>query len=147
MSAKLAAVRTVPTSFESEQIRGKIKQIDLTLARQKMMKQLGWTQEKCDQIETEYKAFIYLNYVHPQKTLVPSHDVDQMWHAHILQTRKYQKDCMDNLGFFMHHTPYDGTNRITQEDREFTRDAYNSLSISYDMPAECSGDTTCDSGN
>lgn len=35
----------------------------------------------------------------------PSKIADMMWHAHILCTEQYQKDCMTLFGRFLHHRP------------------------------------------
>ena len=35
----------------------------------------------------------------------PSQDVDDFWHQHVLNTKKYALDCKNVLGFFLHHDP------------------------------------------
>lgn len=36
----------------------------------------------------------------------PTQDIDDFWHQHILNTFKYEKDCLEFLGFFLHHYPH-----------------------------------------
>jgi len=38
----------------------------------------------------------------------PPPDVDEIWHAHILDTRRYAQDCTKIFGTFHHHYPYFG---------------------------------------
>jgi hypothetical protein len=35
-------------------------------------------------------------------------DVDNFWHYHILDTKKYAVDCHNVFGYFLHHFPYVG---------------------------------------
>jgi hypothetical protein len=41
-------------------------------------------------------------------SVVPTHDIDEFWHQHILDTRKYAEGCQNALGQFLHHFPYFG---------------------------------------
>lgn len=65
----------------------------------------GWDKEYCDQVHREYLRFLALVYYHPDKQILPSSIIDVFWHAHILDTRKYQVDCQRTLGHFLHHHP------------------------------------------
>ena len=40
--------------------------------------------------------------------LPPSEEVDEFWHNHILDTRKYKQDCEQIFGFYLEHYPYFG---------------------------------------
>jgi hypothetical protein len=44
----------------------------------------------------------------PGGTIAPVVDVDEFWHYHILNTRKYAADCQEIFGYFLHHFPYAG---------------------------------------
>jgi hypothetical protein len=68
----------------------------------------GWTPEYADQVEVAYKRYLTLVAKYPDYTLAPTRDIDQFWHAHILDTRKYAEDCAEVFGFFLHHFPYLG---------------------------------------
>lgn len=39
-----------------------------------------------------------------------SDSVDPFWHAHILDTERYQSFCNEAVGYFMHHKPHDPDN-------------------------------------
>lgn len=67
----------------------------------------GWSLERCNEVEVRYKRFLYLSVKYPQ-AIIPSKEVDAMWHQHILDTRKYAEDCKATFGFFLHHFPYFG---------------------------------------
>lgn len=89
----------------------RIDAIDLTEVKQWLMlpkegdKGEGWCQARCDKTERRYKMFLKLRYLYPHLPLVPTIFIDVMWHHHVLLTRQYAKDCMQALGFFVHHQP------------------------------------------
>ncbi len=58
--------------------------------------------------EKEYRRFLSLKAWYPSVELVPNKLVDKVWHAHILDTMAYAKDCEKVFGFFLHHFPYFG---------------------------------------
>lgn len=68
----------------------------------------GWTLERAQQAIAHYRLFLTCCAVHPETALVPSTDVDQAWHCHILDTHKYQQDCLHCFGRFIHHNPHTG---------------------------------------
>ena len=68
----------------------------------------GWSREKVDRLELEYRRFLALTAKYPQEVIAPSADVDKFWHGHILDTMKYAEDCQRVFGFFLHHFPYFG---------------------------------------
>lgn len=37
--------------------------------------------------------------------LVPTREIDEFWHNHILYTREYARDCECIFGKFLHHDP------------------------------------------
>ena len=55
-----------------------------------------------------YKNFLYLNavYFKTGEDIIPSVDIDEIWHNHILDTHAYFKDCQNIFGEFLHHYPY-----------------------------------------
>ena len=69
----------------------------------------GWTLERAEHTERLYRRFLFLCHVYRHSdTIVPTTDVDEMWHQHILDTRKYADDCDRVFGHFIHHFPYLG---------------------------------------
>lgn len=84
--------------------------IDLSPIKFRISKdrKLNWTKEKIDFVEQQYRQFLTLWKIYPLEDLPPSEDVDEFWHAHILDTRKYFQDCEKIFGAYRHHFPYFG---------------------------------------
>jgi hypothetical protein len=67
-------------------------------------KGLGWTHEQTTSAIMRYMMFLLLSYLHPQITLVPTWEIDQVWHNHILHnTAKYVEDCKMWFGGVVNH--------------------------------------------
>jgi hypothetical protein len=68
----------------------------------------GWSRERVDAVEPEYRRFLVLMKTYPDEQVAPLADVDTFWHYHILDTLKYAEDCERIFGYFLHHFPYVG---------------------------------------
>lgn len=68
----------------------------------------GWSRSRAEEAEKWYKRFLKLCVLQDEK-VVPPGDVDEMWHCHLLHTRKYHEDCQRIFGHYLHHSPSDGT--------------------------------------
>jgi hypothetical protein len=68
----------------------------------------GWSVERTDAVEKEYRRFLCLMKLYPEEDTAPLVDVDTFWHYHILDTMKYAADCEQAFGYFLHHYPYVG---------------------------------------
>jgi hypothetical protein len=68
----------------------------------------GMTLAEADQLIAAYRCFLRLCAWYPQESVVPSGEVDEVWHTHILDTAKYAEDSHAVFGFFLHHFPYFG---------------------------------------
>ncbi|MGZ3184761.1 MAG: glycine-rich domain-containing protein [Telluria sp.] len=82
--------------------------LDLTKIKAKLMHTVhgeGWSRERADANELEYRRFLYLHKLFPNENIVPFKDVDTFWHYHILDTSNYAKDCDRLFGYFLHHVP------------------------------------------
>jgi hypothetical protein len=99
------------TTPRFEAVCAAVAKLDLSPIKFKLMHAAsgeGWSLEKADAMETEYRRFLCLMATHPDEVLAPSVDVDTFWHYHILDTMKYAADCEQAFGFFLHHYPYAG---------------------------------------
>ena len=88
-----------------------IAELDLEPIKVKLMHEEsgeGWSLEKVDAVEFEYRRFLYLMKMFPNEQTAPLMDVDIFWHYHILDTMKYAIDCENVFGYFLHHFPYIG---------------------------------------
>jgi hypothetical protein len=56
----------------------------------------------------ELARFYTLLLKYPQRRLCPSRFVDKVWHAHILDTIYYRRDCQNVFGRYLDHFPYFG---------------------------------------
>lgn len=102
-------MNAIKLNVSDKNILDKIFSLDLTPIKNRIKNPkvgLGWSDEKIDLVEKQYKAFLYLSYFNSDKILVPTNDIDDMWHTHILDTNKYIKDSNDIFGKYLHHYPY-----------------------------------------
>lgn len=88
-----------------------LQQLDLSRVIAKMREGAArtWSPERLNNAETEYRRMLAMKASYPDVALVPSEDVDEVWHTHILHTRQYAGDCQLLFGHFLHHEPNDGT--------------------------------------
>lgn len=96
----------------------KLKSLDLRLIAQKLMYPdygQGWTPSQVEGAIAHYKMFLHLLFLYPNSTIVPTQEIDQVWHQHILDTRKYAQDCEWLFGYFVHHYPYFGMGSDAQK--------------------------------
>jgi hypothetical protein len=102
----------------------------------------GWSPERANAVETEYRRFLYLMKAFPNVQTAPLVDVDTFWHYHILDTMKYARDCEQVFGYFVHHYPYLGMEgedgmEMQQQAGERMRELYEStFGESYVRAAE-----------
>lgn len=88
-----------------------ITDLDLEPIKVKLMHEAsgeGWSLQKANAVEFEYRRFLYLMKTFPHEQTAPLWDVDIFWHYHILDTMKYAADCDAVFGYFLHHFPYLG---------------------------------------
>ena len=102
-----------------------IENLDLEPIMVKVMdeEELGWSLAFTKQIAGEYRKYLVLCLENPEFPMVPSVYVDDFWHFHILDTMKYQEDCENIFGYFLHHFPYFGMR--SEEDANDLRKAWS----------------------
>jgi len=86
----------------------KLQALDLsTIAAYLMNPQngYGWTRQQAFRAIERYKTFLFISSLYPQTVLVPTQEIDHVWHCHILHTRKYRQDCEMLFGYFIDHEP------------------------------------------
>jgi len=64
-----------------------------------------WTEEDALLGLRLYKNFLILSRKYPDEIFVPSKEIDEFWHNHILATRQYHQDCEAIFGYYYHHDP------------------------------------------
>ena len=93
----------------TQQLNALVESIDLSMVKMKIRDPedgKGWTSEEADRVETLYKRFLFM--IALGNHVVPTKEIDAMWHFHILDTRAYAHDCQKVFGRFIHHFPYLG---------------------------------------
>jgi len=87
-----------------------VNTLDLERITQKVRHKLGWDAERANQAEQQYRHYLALLLVYPDKQIAPpSNDADEIWHGHILDTLAYHIDCQVLFGSYLHHYPSYGT--------------------------------------
>ncbi|WP_229519371.1 glycine-rich domain-containing protein [Massilia rhizosphaerae] len=109
-----------------------VMQLDLEPIKMKLMHASGqgWSLEKANAVEKEYRRFLCLMKMHPNEDTAPLVDVDTFWHYHILDTMKYAADCEQVFGYFLHHYPYVGMHG--EEDDQFRLDSGERMRTLYE---------------
>lgn len=74
-----------------------------------------WTPGTVMRAERGYRQFLKLSAKYPSVAIVPGEEVDQFWHAHILDTQRYASDCERLFGYVLHHNPYVGIDGADDE--------------------------------
>jgi hypothetical protein len=69
-----------------------------------------------------YRCFLSLCVLYPGTAIVPTRQLDHVWHTHMLDTAKYRTDCDHVFGQFMDHFPYAGLRG--DDDRRAWRDDF-----------------------
>ena len=65
-----------------------------------------WSDVELRIVESEYRSYLAQHKENPDDNVRPTKQVDVVWHAHIIHTRKYHADCQDYFGYYLHHTPF-----------------------------------------
>lgn len=94
---------------DSKTVRDYLEQLDLDYLVEKMCDESypmpRWTESDARTGIEFYKNFLLLNFLHRGTPLVPTREIDEFWHNHILHTREYMRDCDAIFGHYLHHRP------------------------------------------
>lgn len=102
------------------------EKIDLTLVRARTVRVLKWDDYRADSAVKEYRKMLVMAKLGIH--VVPGKDIDEIWHSHILFTKKYIDDCQDFFGYYLHHKPADGS---SPEDNEKRKLSHMNMMIMY----------------
>jgi len=80
------------------------------------------TLARADQDVALYRCFLKLCVLYPCAAIVPTRQLDRVWHTHMLDTAKYRADCDWVFGNFIDHFPYAGLRG--EDDRRAWRDDF-----------------------
>jgi hypothetical protein len=103
---------------ELEDARHYLQQLDLTYIVDAMCSESyplpRWTRPDALHCCQLYKNFLLLFKKHLPEPLVPSRQIDEFWHNHILYTQNYINDCKHIFGHYLHHQPAAPNEDMTQ---------------------------------
>lgn len=115
--------------------------LDFEMLKNKLGKEKGWSTEYLNEVEDLYRRFLALNLVYKNQKICPTGPIDDFWHAHILDTIAYERDCKQIFGKYLHHFPYFGMRGSTdRKDLERTFEKSRSLFIKHYGIDPCSGE-------
>jgi hypothetical protein len=103
-----AAQGMIATDAALDEALARVRQLDFAMLKRKLVIENGWTPEMCDEVEDLYVKFLALNARYPDQKICPTGPIDTFWHAHIVDTRAYARDCEFVFGEMLHHYPYFG---------------------------------------
>lgn len=98
------AITPIPLTPIDPDVWNRVAALDLTPVAQQLIDYRGWTPERTASIERRYRRFLYLKTTMPEGSASPTREVDEFWHQHIINTRRYGPDCEAVAGRFLHHT-------------------------------------------
>ena len=82
----------------------KLNKLDLQAVEKQLMSSYGWTLEKTQVAINRYKLYLHLKSLYPAVMLVPTQEIDLVWHTHIeVNLIKYIQDCYYLFGYILNH--------------------------------------------
>jgi hypothetical protein len=86
-----------------------IKNLDLERIVKKAQTKNQWSNDKAAHAEKRYRNFLLLfSTLEDGVPIIPTQDIDTVWHEHILDTHAYMDDCHAVFGYYLHHVPFFG---------------------------------------
>lgn len=82
-----------------------IQNLEFSDIKGRLKSEKGWSDRKVSLAEKWYKRFLQLAFKYPDMTLVPAEEVDEFFHAHVLDTKRYREESQEIFGRFLDHTP------------------------------------------
>ena len=82
-----------------------IAKIDLSQIRLRLVHRKGLSEETAVQSIARYRQYLYLSASNQFGAITPDKLVDEVWHDHILDMEKYERDCLTSFGFVIKHVP------------------------------------------
>ncbi|BAY78028.1 hypothetical protein NIES25_44980 [Nostoc linckia NIES-25] len=79
----------------------------------------AWTAQQTEVAIADYKMFLCLHFLFPNMELIPTKEVDGVWHTHILlDTYQYIQDCHNLYGYILHHRSPIGSNNDSKRQNQ-----------------------------
>ena len=85
-----------------------VNSLDFEQMNSKLVDFYGWSKEDVSLMNDYYKKWLAIHVCYSDLATAPSAKLDEYWHMHILDTKKYMEDCQFVFGKYLHHYPYFG---------------------------------------
>jgi hypothetical protein len=99
-----------------------LNSLDLQPVARKLMSSSDgdrWTEQQLEMAILRYKMFLYIKYHYSDLQLVPTKEIDEVWHAHILvDTKRYLQDCENLFGYVLHHRDNGSADEVQSQNQE-----------------------------
>lgn len=92
-----------------------INKLDLKYLAVRLADKENWDLQEAEEAVRKYKNFLKLKVMNKQLVSVPTPEIDEVWHAHILHTKQYMEDCSKIFGYYLHHAPASPTGEDSGE--------------------------------
>ena len=93
-----------PVAPMDHELWSRIADMDLSPVVTQLVTYLGWSAERAAAAEQRYRRFFYLKATLPEGNASPTTEIDEFWHQHILNTRRYASDSQRIYDRFIHHS-------------------------------------------
>ncbi len=102
--------KTLALSPENLSFLQNLKKLDFGPIADKLMHSeegQNWTQKQTTQALLRYMMFLFLLNLYPNQNIIPTTEIDKVWHHHILtDINKYINDCEMLFGRLINHSSY-----------------------------------------
>lgn len=110
----------------------RVNSLDLQAVEKQIMCSQNWTAEQAQLVICRYKLFLYLQSLYPATVLVPTQDIDIVWHAHIeVNLLKYIQDCYYLFGYILNHCAAVGCQQ-NQETHQIHKQAFSTTKALFE---------------
>jgi hypothetical protein len=92
-----------------------LKQIDTQYLKAFLAQSYGWTEVRAERAIRQYLNFLCLAWLYPERLLIPTREIDCVWHSHILHTCQYRQDCETLFGCYIDHNPESTLTQIADQ--------------------------------
>lgn len=121
LGAQLASQVSFVSAEEMSSAMELVSKLDFTQMNNKLVSFYEWSAEMVALMDNYYKKWLAIHACYPELATAPNEVLDNYWHMHILDTKKYMNDCQEVFGQYFHHYPYFGL----EGDSSDLNDAFN----------------------
>jgi hypothetical protein len=128
----MESINSVPSELWTN-----LEQLDFGLIGTRMQVKYNWTISRINGAIDAYLHFLYFTQLF-KFSVNPTADIDEIWHQHILHTRKYNDDCDKVFGKYLHHLPF--PSQLNEEKKSTSVFCCNKQDCCNDEPSRLPND-------